>query len=185
MPFTPFHMGPAMALKALAGPRLSLISFGVAQVAMDIEPLVHMVRGDHVLHGFTHTYLGATAVGLVALPIARPITVWLSGLWDRELRAANLSWLVESLPRLWSPIIVGTFVGTYSHVLLDSIMHADMSPLAPFQQGNALLNSLSYGGVHILCVASGVLGLCAWAVAQRVRTRGLTIGSSDRGSRLR
>ena len=185
MPYTPFHMGPGMALKALAGPRLSLVSFGVAQVGMDIEPLVHMLRRDHVIHGFTHTYLGAAAIGLVALPIARPVTVWLSGLWDRELRAANLSWLTEVAPRPWSPIVVGTFVGTYSHVLLDSIMHADMAPLAPFREGNPLLNWLSFGGIHLLCVASGALGLCAWAIAQRVRTRGLTTGSSDRGARLR
>src|SRR6266404_9559332 len=152
-------MGPGMALKALLGPRLSLVSFGVAQVAMDIEPLVHMLRGDHVLHGFTHTYLGATAVGLVALPIARPISVRLSGLWDRELRAANMSWLIEPSPRLWSPIIVGTFVVTYSHVLLDSITHADMAPFAPLRQGNPLLHWLSFGGIHFLCIASGVLGL--------------------------
>ncbi len=26
---------------------------------MDIEPLVRMVRGDNILHGVTHTYLGA------------------------------------------------------------------------------------------------------------------------------
>lgn len=48
-------MGPGMALKAMAGRHFSLVSFGVAQVAMDIEPLVHMLRGDRMLHGFTHS----------------------------------------------------------------------------------------------------------------------------------
>ena len=59
MPFTPFHMGPGLAIKAVSGRYLSLMVFGFSQVAMDIEPLVRMIRGDAVLHGFTHTYLGA------------------------------------------------------------------------------------------------------------------------------
>jgi hypothetical protein len=44
-----------MALKILAGRRFSLISFGVAQVVMDIEPLIGILRGSGVLHGPTHT----------------------------------------------------------------------------------------------------------------------------------
>jgi hypothetical protein len=158
-----------MALKALAGRHLSLVSFGVAQVAMDIEPLVHMLRGDSVHHGIVHTYLGATVVGFVALPIARSISPRLAHLWNQELRARGLAWLAEPVSPFWKPIVVGTFAGTYSHVMLDSILHADMAPLAPFWQGNPLLHLLSFGGVHLFCVATGILGLCGWAVAQRFR----------------
>jgi membrane-bound metal-dependent hydrolase YbcI (DUF457 family) len=170
MPFTPFHMGPGMAVKALAGPRLSLVSFGAAQVTMDIEPLVHMMRGDRV-HGFTHTYLGATVVGLATLAVARLLTRWLSGLWSDTLRTGGLGWLAEPNSGGWMPVFIGTFAGTYSHVFLDSIMHADMTPLAPFAEGNTLLHSLSYAGIHIVCVVSGILGLCAWVIVQRIRAR--------------
>jgi hypothetical protein len=38
MPFTPLHMGPGLAIKALAGHRFSILTFGIAQVAMDVEP---------------------------------------------------------------------------------------------------------------------------------------------------
>lgn len=55
MPFTPFHMGAGLALKAVAGRHFSVLTFGIAQVAMDIEPLVGMLRGAAVLHGPTHT----------------------------------------------------------------------------------------------------------------------------------
>ena len=162
-----------MALKALAGPHLSLVSFGVAQVAMDIEPLVHMLRGDSTHHGFVHTYLGATVVGFVALPLARAISLRLARLWNQEFRDGSMSWLVEPVSRSWWPIVVGTFAGTYSHVLLDSMLHADLAPLAPLSQGNAMLDVLSFAGIHVFCVLSGILGLCAWAVAQRVwRSRG-------------
>ena len=44
MPFTPFHMGAGLALKAVAGRHFSVLTFGIAQVAMDIEPLVGMLR---------------------------------------------------------------------------------------------------------------------------------------------
>jgi membrane-bound metal-dependent hydrolase YbcI (DUF457 family) len=162
-------MGPGMALKALAGPRLSLVSFGVAQVAMDIEPLVHILRGDSEHHGFVHTYLGATVLGFVVLPVARAVSLRLSRLWNREFRADSLAWLTEPVSRLWMPIVVGAFAGTYSHVLLDSILDADMAPLAPFRPGNSMWHVLSFGGIHIFCLMSGILGLCAWAAAQRVR----------------
>ena len=47
---------------------------------------------------------------------------------------------------------------TYSHVVLDSIMHSDMRPLAPLSGDNVLLHVVSAGGLHLLCVLSGVLG---------------------------
>lgn len=58
----------------------------------------------------------------------------------------------------WPAAIAGAFVGTYSHVLLDSIMHSDMQRLAPLSEANALLHIISVGGLHLLCVLSGVLG---------------------------
>ena len=48
MPFTPFHMGPALALKAVTGRHFSVLVFGIAQVAMDVEPLVGMLRNADV-----------------------------------------------------------------------------------------------------------------------------------------
>lgn len=31
-------------------------------------------------------------------------------------------------------VLLGAAAGAYSHIVLDSIMHADMAPLAPFAQ---------------------------------------------------
>jgi len=71
MPFTPFHMGPGLAVKAVTGRYFSLTVFGFCQVAIDIEPLVRMIRGDIVIHGFTHTYLGATLIAFVSVVAGR------------------------------------------------------------------------------------------------------------------
>jgi hypothetical protein len=82
MPFTPFHMGPGAAVKAVAGRYFSLTVFGFAQVAMDIEPLLRIVRGDAMLHGFTHTYAGATAIAFAAFFLGRPCCSWLLKTWN-------------------------------------------------------------------------------------------------------
>ncbi len=62
MPFTPFHMGPGLLVKAVAGRHFSILTFGIAQVAMDIEPLMGLMRGATVLHGPTHTYPAACVI---------------------------------------------------------------------------------------------------------------------------
>ncbi len=74
MPFTPFHLGPGAAFKAVGGKHFSFMVFGGAQVLMDIEPLVAIVQGWPILHGVTHTILGALVIGLVAGAIGRPIS---------------------------------------------------------------------------------------------------------------
>ena len=92
MPFTPFHMGPGLAIKAVGGRHVSLLVFGFSQVAIDIEPLVRIIRGDAVLHGFTHTYLGATLVALLAAAIGRPVGRFLLSQWTPD-PSSPLHWL--------------------------------------------------------------------------------------------
>ena len=152
-------MGPGLALKALAGRRFSLMVFGFSQVAIDIEPLVRIIRGDAVLHGFTHTYLGATLVALISVLVGRPVSQFLLRYWDPDPSSPILNWLPTAKSIPWSAAIAGAFVGTYSHVLLDSIMHSDMQALAPVSDANALLHVISVDSLHLVCVISGVLGV--------------------------
>lgn len=162
MPFTPLHMGPGLAIKALAGPRFSLVAFGVAQIAMDLEPLLGLVRGASVLHGPSHTYLAAVLiavlVGLVTPVLGR---VFLRRC-NRELAQLRLDWLTEAQPFTALPVISGAFAGTLSHLLLDSIMHSDIRPLAPWSDANVLLNLISIDALHQFCLFSGLFGAVAW-----------------------
>lgn len=65
----PFHMGLGLAAKAVA-PRLVFLQvFGLAQVAMDVEPA--MAMGKAALHGWTHTVWGALPFGLACVFIWR------------------------------------------------------------------------------------------------------------------
>jgi membrane-bound metal-dependent hydrolase YbcI (DUF457 family) len=158
MPFTPFHMGPGLAVKSVSGRHFSLLVFGFSQVAIDLEPLVRIIRGDSVLHGFTHTYLGATLIGLASVLVGRPVCQFFLNFWVPDESSAFLYWLRG--PRLisWPAAVAGAFVGTYSHIILDSIMHSDMQPFAPLSESNSLLHVISVAKLHLICMVSGLCG---------------------------
>ena len=158
MPFTPFHMGAGLALKAVAGRHFSVLTFGMAQVAMDIEPLVRMMRGAAVLHGPTHTYLGAVPIALATAALAPWLCHPLLRRWNREVQHHRVEWLHEN--ELWRPrtVLLGALAGTWSHVLLDSVMHADITPWAPWSGANGLYAWVSLSTLHGLCVAGMVVG---------------------------
>ena len=171
MPFTPIHMGPSLAIKALAGRHFSVLTFGIAQLAMDIEPLIGLIRGSEVLHGATHTYLAALGITAVVAVISPTICQPILRRWNRELSFHRLSWLVE--PESFSAISVftGALAGTISHIILDSIMHSDISPLGPWSNTNALLGLTSIEALHQFCIFSGLFGVAAWVFLGRLKPR--------------
>ena len=150
MPFTPLHLGPALAFKALGRERFSFMVFGGAQVLMDIEPLIGILQGKAVLHGMTHTLAGALVIGLVAGLIGKPVSEGVLRLV--RARDSAISWTAS---------FVGALVGTFSHIVLDAVMHFDMNPWWPLAQGNALLTLISVEHLHLLCLGLGIGGLFA------------------------
>lgn len=160
MPFTPFHLGPGAAFKAIGGSNFSFMVFGGAQVLMDIEPLIGILTNKPVLHGPTHTLLGALAIGTLAGIIGKPIS------------AAVLRWRsIPHAPFTWTASFVGAYTGTFSHILLDAIMHSDMSPWWPIAGGNQLLGQISLDHLHVACMIAGVLGAIVAAVRFRLKGR--------------
>lgn len=170
MPFTPFHMGPGLMIKAVLQGSFSLMVFGWAQVVMDIQPLFAMVTGEGQLHGFSHTYLGATLLAIF------------SGLTGKYLAEFGLLWLEISqadnpIKITWWISILSAFIGTYSHVVLDSVMHADMQPFYPWFQDNALLGVISVSGLQQACLYSGLIGAAAYFSLIYLRKKNLHISS--------
>ena len=174
MPFTPLHMGPGLAIKALAGHRFSLISFGIAQVAMDIEPLVGMLRGSPVLHGPTHTYLAALFIALMVAFVAPSLCRPILRRWNHELSYYHLDWLASPDTESAAPIVAGAFAGTMTHVALDTIMHADVMPFAPWYLSNGMLGFVPLDTLHQFCMASGIVGILVWLGTGWLRKRRLT-----------
>lgn len=171
MPFTPFHMGPALAIKAGADRHFSLLAFGFAQVAMDIEPLVGIIRGSAVLHGVSHTYLGALVIGLLASLLTYFIGPPIIRFYNRKVIGSGDAWLIcpEHIPT--GIIAVSAFIGTFSHVLLDSFMHDDMQPFWPLSTSNSLLWFVPWQQVYQACFWLGVSGAIAWVIVRYLRGR--------------
>ena len=161
MPITPFHMGPGILIKALLQGGFSLLVFGWAQIVMDLQPLVAVVTGQGQLHGFTHTYVGATLIALFSAVTGKYFAQWtFAVLSDKGI---VLRWWVAFL---------SAAIGAYSHVVFDSIMHTDMEPLWPFSQSNGLLGLVSVPALHEICVYSGLVGVVMYLALSYLLSNG-------------
>lgn len=87
-----------------------------------------------------------------------------SGLWLPNL----FDWQSLKLPQ----VIAGAAAGTYSHIILDSVMHADIRPLAPFSQANALYLLVPIDVLHEFCLWAGVAALVVLVVRRMLKKRG-------------
>jgi len=151
MPFTPVHMGPGILIKAILQSSFSLMVFGWTQIVMDIQPLLVMLTGEGHLHGFSHTFIGASLLALFAA---------LSGKYLSEFGL-----IVLGIAKKDNPIIINNwvalssaFIGSFTHVFLDSIMHSDAEPFFPLNLANNLLGIISINQLHEWCFYSGILG---------------------------
>jgi membrane-bound metal-dependent hydrolase YbcI (DUF457 family) len=90
-------------------------------------------------------------------------------------------WLASRLPLpnpfKWQELTLlsvaaGALAGTYSHIVLDSVMHSDitpLAPLAPFSNANPLLQMVSLSTLHWFCLAAGAAGLCVLGIRHLLR----------------
>jgi hypothetical protein len=95
MPFTPFHVGAALLAKPAAMRNFSVLTFGIAHVAMDIEPGIGMLLGWEVLHGSSHTILGALVIACLVIWIELMICNPILQRFNREVRHYGIGWLAE------------------------------------------------------------------------------------------
>ena len=156
VPITPFHFGPGAAIHALAPKHVSFLAFCSANVLIDIEPLYYMLTQQEHLHRFFHTYVGATLVA------AATLLLFVSCRWF-----AGRFWLPN--PFRWqslSPLAVaiGAAAGTYSHIVLDSVMHRDITPFAPFSNDNPIFRVVSLSALHWFCLGTGAIALLVLGV---------------------
>lgn len=151
MPFTPYHMGPGLLIKALLQGSFSLMVFGWAQIVMDLQPLYVLFKGSGHLHGFSHTYLGACLLAIVSALTGKYLS-------ELGLRILTISKTDNPIIIAWWVVFLSAFIGTFSHVLLDSIMHGDVQPFYPFSISNELLYFISINNLHKYCLYSGLVG---------------------------
>jgi hypothetical protein len=159
VPITPFHFGPGAAVKAVAPRHFSFTVFAFSQILIDLEPVGFFLFTGDPIHPYLHTYPGATLVFLASWWAGRPACEWALRKWNAWLSPAQARWLAYA-PRIPAhAAAVGAFVGAYSHVAIDSIMHVDMLPFAPFSAARPWLHVVSVDVLHLLCIAAGIIGL--------------------------
>lgn len=156
MPFTPFHLGPGALFKAIGGRNFSFMVFGGSQVMMDIEPFIGLIQNKPILHGYTHTLAGALLIGLAAALIGKPISAWVLRLLA-----------IPHYQLTWCAAFAGAMLGTFSHIVLDAVMHSDIHPWWPIAAGNGLLEIIPIGSLHLFCLGLGVVSAAVIAFHAR------------------
>ncbi len=151
MPFTPIHMGPGILIKAILQGSFSLMVFGWTQIVMDIQPLIVMITGEGHLHGYTHTYAGAVLIALFAALTGKYLS-------ELGLKILGISKNENPISIVWWVVFLSAFVGSFSHVFLDSVMHSDVEPFFPFMMDNQFLGLISVPMLHKICLYSGLFG---------------------------
>jgi hypothetical protein len=173
VPFTPYHFGPGLLLKAAAPRRFSFLAFSTTQVAIDLESLQYLTMGDAHVHRTMHTLPVATAAGLAVGGL-----VWILGAGTHALlgrRVAGMS-IGTRLPIFESELsgagaMIGGVLGGVTHSVLDAIVHPDVQPLLPFSAANPFLGAVEWNAMEMACVIAGVVGI-AGALLNRRAWRG-------------
>ncbi len=134
MPFTPFHIGPAIFFGTVLSMNIPTVI--VSRIILDIEPLLVVILGlNHPLHGFFHTFLGSSF-----------IAISLSIFMKRILKNERTNKILSS-----------SFLGVYSHIIFDSPLYSDIKPFYPLNF-NPLYGIISVGNVYNLCIFLFIIG---------------------------
>ena len=166
MPFTPFHLGPALFFGMVLLRYIDLPTFLVANVIVDVEPLLILTLGLHrmdglPLHGLLHTFLGGTFVALLlALVMKR-----MSGYTTSLTRLIGLEQRPSS-----RKIYAAALSGVYLHILLDSQLYTDIRPFYPLAFNPFLDGMGTAFEIWWFCVVTGLIGV-ALLVYRLVRAR--------------
>lgn len=161
MPFTPFHLGPGLALKGVAAPVFSWSAFAAAQVVIDCETLYYLIKQEYPVHRFFHSFLGAAAAALVTtalvLIIVRAFATGLSRLVAPYMVSTSTARGEFSL----LGVFLGSLAGGLSHPFLDGIMHPDVRPFMPWSDSNPFFGLIGVTPLHLACAAAAVFGAVA------------------------
>ncbi|MBL4585165.1 MAG: DUF4184 family protein [Pseudomonadales bacterium] len=84
-----------------------------------------LLTGEGHLHGFSHSYMGAILLGVFSAITGKYLA-------DLGLRVLRIPRSQNPIQVRWCVCFMSAFIGTFSHVVIDSFMHQDMEPFYPF-----------------------------------------------------
>ena len=157
MPFTPFHLGPALAIGLPLRRYLHTPTFILGYVIIDIEGIMVLVFGlNYPLHSYCHTFVSAVIVGsllgFIMFKLEKPIQPLY-----RKLQLETGSAL--KLKSFLSAVVLGAVL----HVLFTTVLYGEMMTFFPLTANPLLDVPISSSGVYLLCIGLGVLGVAFYA----------------------
>ena len=157
MPFTPFHLGPAVLFGLLTLRFLDFPTFFISSVVLDLEPLAVLVFGlEYPLHGFFHSFIGGTIVALLLATIMFKLNNLTRKVMD-SLKLQQRS--------LRGGIVAGALLGAYSHILLDAPLYTDIRPFYPLDFNPFFDIDVRLGVSPVtFCILCFVLGAALYCV---------------------
>ena len=152
MPFTPFHLGPALFLGIPLRKYIHAPTFILANVILDVEPLLVLTLGlNYPLHGYLHTFIAAISIGVIFSLAMFFLERIMHPLYK------TLLFETDAILKKRSFLIAGV-MGTMLHVLFDSPLYPDIKPFYPLA-ANPLYGSASSLEISLLSVWMGILGI--------------------------
>ena len=136
MPFTPYHIGPALLFGLPLRRYIHVPTFLVASIIIDVEPFLVLVLGlVYPLHGYLHTIFLSFFVGLALGIVMYSV--------DNHMRPLYRTLLLESNTLNLRSFMVAGVLGTILHVMTDSLLYDDIRPFYPFTVNPFFVPSLS------------------------------------------
>ena len=138
MPFTPFHLGPALVIGIIFIYYVDFPTLLVASIILDIEPfLVLLLDLNYPLHGLFHSFLGGTIIILPLSVIMFKIRTFMNPITNFFKIEQNSSFM---------NILAASIIGIYLHILLDAPLYSDIQPFFPLNF-NPFLNTSGLVGI--------------------------------------
>lgn len=158
MPFTPYHFGPSGCVALPLRKYIDIPVFVLVNVVIDLEPgIVLAFDLNYPLHGYCHTFLFGTIIGLVWALAAYAARNYLKRLMN-----------FFGLPYQTSlgKMIISGLLGIWFHVLIDSFCWSDIRPFWP-SNANPLSNLTTLNTVRLLCAISFIPAIAFYIIAVR------------------
>lgn len=159
MPFTPYHVGPALLVALLLYPLLDIPAFIVASLIIDFEPLLGLFN---LLPWSPHGRFHSITLGLiVGLAVAGGFN-----LLRKYRNPIKLPKAFSQEPSIKNTVI-SSVVGVWMHVLLDAFVHGDINLFYPIPW-NPLLQVVSRSTVVNFCIISLPLALILYMIRSTI-----------------
>ena len=155
MPITPLHLGLLAPLNHWLPGKVNNLAFWIVTLWLDASAIAYYALGLEMgeFHGpTTHSFIAAFAISGMVACAGVLYMLWRAAVHARSTLAAGQPW----------PWVIGAFLGGFSHILLDAMVHSEMLPFHPLPG-----NPFYWGGMEPVSIL--LVPLAIWLTAQYVK----------------